>query len=517
MTRRLPRSLDELRGLRAARWIRESTPGQQDRWGPESQRKNQTDFIERWGLVDTGLEYVVSHSGRTVWRSPAMASMLDAAGVGFDVLLVGYFDRWQRNTRRTLELVEDRLHPAGAAWAMCDRRLLSSDPRDWREMRRLSSEAEEYSEKLGERITDGYAAKFRDLADQAGNPPLGFRRSARAPHVLEIDPDTIGQAVDVFRRYAEGMLSGRELAAATGIEFERIVKMLRNPLYNGWVRRHRGLDEERMPAPWRHDPPVDDELWRRCADLRVARTRGGGGPSHRRETDVLRGLLHCASCGRRLRSNGLMGEGQSQRRQVMHPDPCEAWGRPASLPMDAWQPAVESQLAGLRTDDATLERIRAVVEAPTVVPIDTTKARLERQMRQLAGEHIAQRITDAVYLERLAALRSEAERAAAPKPSRVSGDAAVDAVRQMAGLWVDATPEERAQVAHTVYARVDVLGRQIVGAELTPAAYEIGLDQALPEVFRLDWRPRQVPGQQVQTTRIPIYGRSARRRASRSA
>jgi DNA invertase Pin-like site-specific DNA recombinase len=173
VTRRLPRSLDDLRGLRAARWIRESTAGQQDRYGPDSQRDRQTEFIERFGLVDTGLEYVVSHSGRTVWRSPAMREMLEAAGDAFDVILVGYFDRWQRNTRRTLELVEDRLHPAGCSWAMCDRRLLSSDPRDWREMRRLSSEAEEYSEKLGERITDGYAAKFRRLADQAGR-----RRSA---------------------------------------------------------------------------------------------------------------------------------------------------------------------------------------------------------------------------------------------------------------------------------------------------------------------------------------------------
>lgn len=517
MTRRLPRSLDELRGLRAARWIRESTPGQFDRYGPESQRERQDEFIERWGLVDSGLAFTVSHSGRTVWRSPTMSAMLEAAGIGFDVLLVGYFDRWQRNTRRTLELVEDRLHPAGAAWVMCDRRLLSSDPRDWREMRRLSSEAEEYSEKLAERIADGYGAKFRRLADQAGNAPLGFRRSATPPHVLEIDPATIGRAVDVFRRYAEGFLSGRELAAATGIEYERIVKILRNPLYNGWVRRHRGADEERMPAPWRHDPPVSDELWRRCADLRAGRTRGGGGPSPRRETDLLRGLLHCGSCGRRLRSNGLMGEGRSQRRQVLHPDPCEAWGRPASVPMDAWQPKVEAQLAGLRTDDTTLGRIRAVLEAPTVVPIDTTKARLERQMRALAADHLAQRITDAVYLERLAALRAEADRATTPKRSTITAAAAIDAVRQMAALWADATPEERAQVAHSVYARVDVLGRDIVGAELTPAAYELGLDQALPEVFRLNWRPRQERGPQEQTARIRIYGRSARLRASRSA
>lgn len=512
MTARLPRSLDELRGLRAARWIRESTPGQQDRYGPDSQRERQTEFIERWGLVDVGLEYLVSHSGRTVWKSPTMRAMLDAAGVEFDVILIGYFDRWQRNTRRTLELVEDRLHPSGCAWVMCDRRLLSSDPRDWREMRRLSSEAEEYSEKLGERITDGYAAKFRSMADQAGNPPLGFRRSTSS-HVLEVDPATIGRAVGIFERYAEGSLSMRELASATAMPLEKVMKMLRNPLYNGWVRRHRGPEEERMPAPWRSEPPVSDELWRRCADLRAGRLRGGG-PSHRRETDLLRGLLHCAGCGRRLRANGLMGEGRSQRRQVLHPEPCEAWGARASAPMDAWSPFIEGQLAGLSVDEQTTERIRRLLAAPAVVPIDTTRARLERQMRALAGEHVAQRITDAVYLERLAALRSEISAAAAPRTPAVDVDGAIARIRAMGATWPAMTAEERAQVAHAVYARVDVLGHSIVGVELTPAAYAIALDQALPEFVRLEWRPRQVAGSHVQTARVRIYGRRDRLRAA---
>ena len=42
--------------------------------------------------------------------------MMAAASRGeFEVLLVGYVSRWQRNLRRTLELLEDTLHPAGVA------------------------------------------------------------------------------------------------------------------------------------------------------------------------------------------------------------------------------------------------------------------------------------------------------------------------------------------------------------------------------------------------------------------
>jgi DNA invertase Pin-like site-specific DNA recombinase len=515
--RRLPRSLDDIHGLRAARWIRESTAGQFDRYGPDSQREQQDRAIERHDLVDVGLEWSLSHSGRTVHASREMAELVAAAAAGtFDVLVVGYTDRWQRNLRWTLQLLEDDLHPAGVAVLFADRRILSSDPGDWDELVAEATAAERYSRRLAERITDGYAAKFRSLADQAGNAPMGFRRRTEPPHVLEVDPESIDRAVDVFERYAGGNRSMRELAVETGIEFERIVKMLRNPLYNGWVRRHRGVDEQRQPAPWRHAPPVDDELWRRCADLRAARVRGGG-PSHRRATDLLRGLLHCAGCGRRLRANGLMGEGRSQRRQILHPDPCDAWGKPASRPMTAWSPFIERQLAGLEVSDGVLERIRAVLAAPAAMPIDTTAARIERRMRELAADHLAERVGDAGYLEQLAALRAEQRAAQSPRPPTVDAESAIERIRAMGASWPRLTEAERADVAHLIYARVDVLGSRIVGVELTPAAYAIALDQALPEFVRLEWRPRQGPGPQAQTGRVPIYGRRDRLRRAKTA
>ncbi len=53
--RALPRSLEDLRGRRAARWIRESTAGQADNFGPDAQLHQQSCAIERWGLLDTGI------------------------------------------------------------------------------------------------------------------------------------------------------------------------------------------------------------------------------------------------------------------------------------------------------------------------------------------------------------------------------------------------------------------------------------------------------------------------------
>ena len=124
----LPRSLDEIGGLRAARWIRESTASQYDRYGPASQRDQQDRFIERHGLVDTGLVYQVAHSGRTVCARRTMATMVED-------LRSGRFDGSRAddsptagsvNLRRTLELLEDRSsHPNGVALVMCDRKILA--------------------------------------------------------------------------------------------------------------------------------------------------------------------------------------------------------------------------------------------------------------------------------------------------------------------------------------------------------------------------------------------------------
>jgi 4-carboxymuconolactone decarboxylase len=221
---------------------------------------------------------------------------------------------------------------------ICDRKILSSDPSDWDELISEAAGAEKYSRRLSERITEGYAAKFDQERDPGGHAALGFRRLPQPPHTLEIDPERMPVVVGLFERYALGNVSATQLEAETGLAATRIRMILMNPLYNGWIRRHRGKSETRRPAPWRATPPVSDELWARVEEIRRAKTRGGG-PKNWDRVDLLGGLLVCV-CGRQLRNDGTFADG---RHRKLPADPCEAWGRKARLGDQTWEAPVLAQ------------------------------------------------------------------------------------------------------------------------------------------------------------------------------
>jgi DNA invertase Pin-like site-specific DNA recombinase len=115
---KLPRAVDELQGLRAARWVRESTRGQYDTFGPEAQREQQDRALELYGLIESGLSWSVAHSGRTVANTGQFRDMLSRAGTEYDVLVVGYVSRFARDLRTAVNARHD-LHAAGAAILFC--------------------------------------------------------------------------------------------------------------------------------------------------------------------------------------------------------------------------------------------------------------------------------------------------------------------------------------------------------------------------------------------------------------
>jgi DNA invertase Pin-like site-specific DNA recombinase len=523
VTRRLlPAKPDELRGLRARRYIRVSSEEQGLKYGPERQHQDTTEAIARLGLEEVGVPFVDEQSA---WsrsgERPELRRLVTAATAGeFDVLVVAYFSRWSRDTEVALR-VRRELHAAGVVVWFVDEAFLSSDEDNWDRFLDEAVGAEKFSHRLSRNIRKTLRTKFERHGDQAGSPGLGFIRTPQPEARLAIDPRSIHIAVGLFERYARGDVSYRELAGETGIAEGAIRAILANPLYNGWARRHRRQpDEARVAAPWRSSPPVSDELWAQVADVRARRLKHVR--SDRSATPHLLAKLLVCECGRGIPADTLSVPGRARFRRYRHED-CGLWAQ-GSYKADVFEGPIAAQIAGIRLDASTLARIRAFAGKPAPADTDLRRHQLELELRKKATDHAGRRLTTEAYLAEHARITAEIDGPATLAPAMPidDGDQVVEALRSLRDAWRDAGDEARATLAKRIYRRIVVRDREFVGAELTPEAKRMGLALALPERVSVMAvaRPARL-GRGTAITRsvvtIPIVGRREWLRASRSA
>ena len=463
--RALPRSLEDLRGRRAARWIRESTAGQADNFGPDAQLEQQTRAIERWGLVDTGGAWQVAHSGRTIAATGQWAEMLAGAGEDWDVLVVGYVSRFARDLRTAVNARHD-LHARGAVILFADERVLSSDEDEWERWAREAVEAEAYSRRLAKRIREGYAAKRRRLGVPGGNrAPLGTIRDGRSMVINE-------EAMVLVRRVYElaaGGRTDREVGAATGLALKHVAEILTNPFYVGrlWSGESSALGALVDPSTWEH-----------VQELRARYSHRHRGSLTKRQYG-LGGLLACAACGRRL--IGHVG-------RYRHTDACEAFraAAPRRVQRDGatLDPRVRGESYKVDVYEAAIGKAFEHVAVSSRLKVDTVAlarrpepdggddlalARIKRERDQAALRFAKDR--DLGKLEAtMARLDAEAQ-AAVVRPSRIPTAAeAREYLESLPELWAKTSDAGRHAIAEAVFERIDVLGVTDFTFTLTAAA-----------------------------------------------
>jgi hypothetical protein len=132
------------------------------------------------------------------------------------------------------------------------------------------------------------------------------------------------------------------------------------------------------------------------------------------------------------------------------------------------------------------------------------RSRIERQMRELAMEHVGGGISDETYLERMGHLRASLTEAEESAQVGVPADRAVEWLRAQAETWHGAIVlEAKADLLHAIYERIVVAGREFVSVRLTPAANAHGLALPLPEQVV---RARPTGFGHALATKIPIEG-----------
>ena len=102
------KSFEELRGLRAEGYIRDSTLDQREGYGPDIQRHNEERFAESYGLVLNDRWYTEFVSGRSMQKGKEFQQLLEDARLDlFDVLLVDHTSRFGRNQAECIRYKEE--------------------------------------------------------------------------------------------------------------------------------------------------------------------------------------------------------------------------------------------------------------------------------------------------------------------------------------------------------------------------------------------------------------------------
>ncbi len=449
---------DDLAGQRWAGYIRESTRGQADRYGPAIQRDEQATWAARYGLVASGLEYVDLVSGKdTIKRSDFRRMVADAEARRFDVLLCYDTSRFARNVADHFQYL-DQLARAGVTVVFCADGLIggNTDTYELQGMKSVSDAA--YIRRLSRNVARGLEQKWQRFNDPGGRPPLGFARTGAQQLLAPVEGEDLQRVRRAFAMYASGVHSDASIAAELDLSDFRVEELLQNPLYVGRVIRHKGRPtQEERPANF--PPPVDPWLFGRVQELRAERrtrhTAGGGG--FRRRPYALVRLLRCAGCGTHYRGDACNGI-----RRVRHV------ARPAcagSLTHRA--DVVEEQVASLFDSvrlsgadvDAVLELVRVSTTDPRVDDDEADQAQRRTELqRALAAEQMSLETFTRSWraLERRPSITCDPDREALETARRYLAD--------FGALWrdPDVPAELKEEAAREIFDQLDVFGDRLV-------------------------------------------------------
>lgn len=509
----LPRSLDELTGLDAWLYVRESSKAQGKKYGPAAQRDRASRLAAAYGIriVRTFQDL---RSGRNLSRREDFGRLLaELPASGIRVVIVAYASRWARDEFDGFATLK-ALHDAAGCLVIADKALISTDEARFTELAREIVEAAHYSRELRRNIRDGIEQKVLAHADQHGPLPYGFRRRG-TQRVAWPDPRTMPTAARAYELSAQGRLDA-EVAAELQLTLWTVRGILRSPLYAGRLRDGRAT---RFPPPV--SPTIAEQAWAR----RRARSTSGH-QSHRHRVYPLtdRGPLECSACGRPLIGATKLRRSGDRVPVYRHPAKCDAWQH-AEGPAELFEDQVVELLHGAKPNRQSEARIRSALVVPPAGPDRLAIGRIDAQLRALGLEMVGQdrlRSTNEILeeIEQLQAQRVDVARA--PREQvEVHPDDALHWLTNLASLWQATSAEGRRAMATAMFAKLGAVDRRIVDVDVTEDAERRGLVLALPTTIRgvsvvgdTGVRPIAVTSWPVRIARRPEWLAAARRRSA---
>jgi len=225
---------------------------------------------------------------------------------------------------------------------------------------------------------------------------------------------------------------------------------LRNPIYGGRVRH------KAETFPGEHPAIVTQELWSRVQARMKQNARMGGPAGRHKYGAVLRGLLHCGPCNRRMgHTTAVKSQSRIYRYYTCYNAQKKGW---ESCPCKA--------LPAMEIENFVLEQVKKAGKDPVVLAMTLSKCRERDGRRRAAAE------AELNVLEReLKGLHSDLTRASLESSEPANPDSVVGA--RLADLHEKVQKaSERAEALRREIA--ELVGKEIGKAEVDGALQEFG-------------------------------------------
>ena len=407
-------TFENLKGLRAEGYIRDSTLDQRDGFGPDIQRHNEERFAQSYGLVLGTRWYTDFVSGRSAKKRKEFQELLeDSKQDKFDVLLVDHTSRFGRNQSECI-LYKEELQHASKIVVFVSQGIISGSDRDFLTERINETLDEQYSRNLSRYVAAGMAEKAKQgLAN--GAAPLGYKSEFTENLHRErkvVDQATMPALLSLLQDYASGHFSFREVADRLNAQGRRtrtgrlftgysIRDVLSNRFYEGKVVYHQDLPDE-MVVDGSHEVPDEvKELWLRCQDIKKERITAVGYPRGENHDFPFSKVLKCHRCGNPYHGEAVHYRGSTilrlthERRALGRR--CDTW--PRSRSVDSLnQEFGDRVLKQLHLDDGWKTLVISALQGEQEIKNhDVQREQLHRAIENLRKQHLWGDISDDYY------------------------------------------------------------------------------------------------------------------------
>ena len=302
--------------VRVGIYVRRSTDDEHQPYSIEAQNTRLEAYISSqpgWRLVT---RFSDDASGATTER-PGLQRALAAARAGLiDVLLVYRVDRFSRNLRDMVMLLDD-LDATGVVFRSATEPFDTSTPMGRMLVQMLGMFAQFERDTIIDRVIAGMERKAAKGKWKGGKRPFGYQVD-KTTHTLVIDEHEAAIVRVIFDLYTGDRLGSRAIAKVLNNRGHRtssggiwsghqVIRALNNRVYLG------ELTFRDITTTDTHDPIIDTTIWAQAQSILDTR---GESHAHRAASGsdyVLTGRLRCPQCGKPMVGTRATGRNKTYR------------------------------------------------------------------------------------------------------------------------------------------------------------------------------------------------------------